>query len=281
MQLSLFHPRLFYGLALIEPVIQQNPPSGPNAAFLASYRSDWWPSRDAAAESFRKNSFFKAWDPRALNKYVLHNLRKTPTAIYPSTASGDSTSSTPCGAVTLTTTKHQEAWTYARSNFTLQSNDVNDLQERLLSPDVDHNGRKYVFNRAECIQAFQGLPQLRPSILWIFGSQSPINSPALQAEKMALSGTGVGGSGGERVGKVEKEVVQGTGHMLPFEKVGECASRLARWVNQQMDSFEADELFYRGYDSKKSECSRLVFSKDWLISVREKAHAKRPLKGKL
>lgn len=278
MQLSLFHPRLFYGLALIEPVIQQGPPSGPNAAFLTSYRPDWWPSRDAAAESFRKIRFFKTWDPRVLDKYVRYGLRKTPTAIYPAN------SCTPSGAVTLTTTKHQEAWTYVRSNFASQSNDANDSQELLLSPDLDPNNsgvRAYVFHRAECIQALEGLSRVRPSILWIFGAQSPINTPALQDEKMSLSGTGLGGSGGKRVGKVEKEVVEGAGHMVPFEKVGDCASLLARWVNKQMVNFEADEQFYCEYDSKKSERGRFIMSKDWLAGVRQKADTKRPVKGKL
>lgn len=197
MQLSLYHPRLFYGLALIEPVIQQDPPSGPNAAFLSSYWPDCWSFRDAAAESFRKISF-KNWDSRVLDKYVLYGLRKTLTAIYP-------THSATSGAVTLTTTKHQEAWTYVRSNFASQSVDANNRQEQLLSPDFDSNSgvRTYVFYRAECIQAWEGLPRICPSILWIFSAQSPFNTPVLQDEKMAHSGTGVGGSGGEGVGKVE------------------------------------------------------------------------------
>lgn len=211
-----------------------------------------------------------------LDKYVLYGLRKTPTAIYP-------THSATSGAVTLTTTKHQEAWTYVCSNFASQSVDANDCQEQLLSPDLGSNSgvRPYVFYRAECIQAWEGLPRIRPSILWIFSAQSPFNTPVLQDEKMAHSGTGVGGSGGEGVGKVEKEVVEGAGHMVPFQKVGDCASLLARWVNKQVINFKADEQFYREHDSKKSERNRFIMSKDWMTGVRQKADTKRPLKEKL
>lgn len=110
---------------------------------------------------------------------------------------------------------------------------------------------------------------------------SPINTPVLQDEEMALPGIGVGGSGCEGVGKVEKEAVKGTGHMVPLEKVGDCASLLARWVNKQMDNFKADEQFYREYNSQKSERGRFIMSKDWITGVRQKADAKRPVQEKL
>lgn len=110
---------------------------------------------------------------------------------------------------------------------------------------------------------------------------SPINTPVLQDEEMALSGTGIGGSGCEGVGKVDKEVVKGAGHMVPLEKVRECASLLARWVSKQMDNFKADEQFYRENNSKKSERGRFIMSKDWMTGVRQKADAKRPVKQKL
>lgn len=84
---------------------------------------------------------------------------------------------------------------------TLLRNNANDRQEQLLSPDLNPNSgvRTYVFHRAE---------RVRLSILWIFGAQSPCDTPALQDKKMAHSSTGVGGSEGEGVGKVGKEVVE-------------------------------------------------------------------------
>lgn len=283
-QLSLIHPRLFQGLTLIEPLIQRNPPAGPNAAFLTSHRPDWWPSRSAAEASLKEISFFKAWEPRVFEKYVAYGLRETPTAIYPTSAPNKLTKPTEptSGAVTLTTTKHQEAWSYVRSNFVPQATDPNDRVERLISPDLDptHEGT-YVFHRAEAALALQGLPHVRPSILWIFGAQSAINTTALQDEKMELCGTGIGGSGGVQAGRVRKEVIDDAGHMVPFERVQECASRIARWLDQQVDDFNAEQSFYRDYNSGKSERDMLVVSKGWLKGVRQKADIRRPIREKL
>ena len=219
-----------------------------------------------------------------LEKYVAYGLRETPTAIYPETASGDHEKSkqVASGGVTLTTTKHQEAWSFARSNFATQVTDPNDRVERLISPDVDPNHEEtYVFHRAEAVLALKGLPHVRPSILWIFGAHSNVNTPPLQDEKMELSGTGVGGSGGVRAGRVKKEVIDETGHLAPFERVEECARKSARWLDEQVDDFNAEQRFYRAYNSGKSEREMLVISKDWLEAVRQKPDLRRPVKGNL
>lgn len=81
----------------------------------------------------------------------------------------------------------------------LLRNDANDRQEQLLSPGLDPNSGLRTSHRAEWA---------RLSILWIFGAQNPCDTPALQDLKMAHSSTGVGGSGGEGVGKLGKEVVE-------------------------------------------------------------------------
>ena len=270
-QLALIHPRLFCSLALIEPVLFADwTPYGPNPALPTSYRPDLWPSRDKAEVSFRKNPFFKTWDARVLDNYLNYNLRETPTATYPIP-----------GMVTLTTTKHQEAWAYVRSNFTPQLAEHDPLQQ-LLSPDVDPKDTgKYVFTRAEDILAAKGLPHLRPSLLYIFGSQSPLNSPAGQDEKMAVTGTGLGGSGGAKAGRVEKAVVEGSAHMTPMDKTKECAVLLGCWFIKEMERFKAEELFFQNYNSGKSERDKLVVSKQWLDYVRHGFDIVRPLKGKL
>ncbi|MCJ1474796.1 hypothetical protein MMC13_003456 [Lambiella insularis] len=246
---------------------------GPNAAFLSSHRPDLWPSRAGAEASFRRNKFFKDWDPRTLEKFVQFGLRETPTAVYPDSEAG---------AVTLTTTKHQEAWSYLRSNFTPQSNSHHEPVEHLLSPDVaPTDAIKYVFNRPECALSLLGLPYLRPSVLWVYGEHSPINVPEIRKEKMPLTGSGIGGSGGLQTGKVEEVVFEEAGHMVPMEKVKECGELMARWLEKQVEEFRTEEAFYREYDSKKSERGRLVMSKEWLQGVRRKADSKRPVKGKL
>ena len=158
-QLALVHPRLFHSVALIEPILIQDwYPYGPNPAVLTSHRPDLWPSRGMAEASFRKDPFFKTWHPRVLDNYLKYNLRDTPTALYPI-----------AGSVTLTTTKHQEAWSYIRSNFSPQLGEHDPLQQ-LLSPDLDPKGTgTYVFSRPEVVLASNGLPHLRPSVLYLYG----------------------------------------------------------------------------------------------------------------
>lgn len=98
---------------------------------------------------------------------------------------------------------------------------------------------------------------------------------------MTLSGIGIGGNGRAKVGVVEKAVIEEATHMVPFEKVKECAAVLARWLEKQIDRFRAEEAFYREYRSRKSEREMLAMSKEWLKSVLQKADARRSVKGKL
>src|ERR1700712_3676084 len=82
--LSLIHPSLFEGLILVDPVITrflQN--DGPIGAKLSTVRRDRWPSRQIAAESFKKSRFYQAWDPRVLELWNQHGLRDLPTRLYP------------------------------------------------------------------------------------------------------------------------------------------------------------------------------------------------------
>ncbi|KAK0514229.1 hypothetical protein JMJ35_002846 [Cladonia borealis] len=269
-QLSLLHPRLFHGLALIESIIQEgHTGNAPNVAGSSSLRRDLFPSRTAAEQSFRKNKFYQSWDSRALDKYLEYGLRETPTLLYPEA---------PNGSVTLTTTKHQEVWSFIRSNFISMPND---RQARLMSPDLSEENRTYLFHRPEMAMTFESLPKVRPNVLWVFGGLSPLSPEKFQDEKVARTGTGVGGNGGVNAGSVEKVVVEDGGHMLPFEKIEKCAAILASWLEKQMEDFEAVEKFYREHPSGRSERNMLAVSKLWLDNVRLEPRTKRSDKSKL
>ena len=156
-----------------------------------------------------------------------------------------------------------------------------DRQARLMSPDLSEENRAYLFHRPEMAMTFESLPKVRPNVLWVFGGLSPLSSENSQDEKVARTGTGVGGNGGVKAGSVEKVVVEDGGHMLPFEKIEKCAAILASWLEKQMEDFEAVEKFYREHPSGRSERDMLVVSKLWLDNVKLDPRTKRSDQSKL
>lgn len=223
-------------------------------------------------------------DVRVLDRFLRYGLRNVPTKLYPSvpdSAKNARTSSQ--GPVTLTTSKHQEAWSYLRSNFAPQpaADDILNPYERLANPDLDFKQSTRLFYRPEPILTDLNLSHLRPNVLWIFGGRSPINLPASQEEKMARTGVDVGGSGGAKIGKVEKVIVPATAHLVMFEDVGASADILVSWLEKQLTSFMKDEEFYQTRQSGKSDKNMLVMSKQWLEGVKQKRDTERPIKGRL
>ena len=158
---------------------------------------------------------------------------------------------------------------------------ADDHQARLVAPELDTENATRLFHRPETVLTFQNLPNVRPNVLWVFGALSPINTVASQAEKVARTGTGLGGNGGVEAGKVEKEVVEKGGHLLPFENVQRCASLVAPWLERQIEDFMIMERFFQDHDSGKSEHDMMEVSKLWLQNVRLKAREKRTDRPKL
>ncbi|KAF2202542.1 alpha/beta-hydrolase [Delitschia confertaspora ATCC 74209] len=269
-QLSIIHPRLFQGLILMEPIIQERAPPGPNAAYMTSYRPDFWDSMEEARAFFLKGKFYKTWDPRALDKYLQHGLRKTPTALYPNA---------PPSSVTLTTTKHQESWSYVRSTFApVPPEDKLNKQERILTTDLMTPGQASVmFSRAEPALALHFLPYVQVPILWVFAQKSYINGDPVQREDLiSRAGTAVRGSGGRESGAVESVVVEKVGHLMPLEKVEATADAITPFLKKQLEDYRWQEKFWDSYDSEKSERNMLAVSKKWLAETKKKSDIKRP-----
>lgn len=266
--LSLIHPRLLSNLVLIDPVIQLNPPpppkpGGPSYYQMATFRRDLWPSRSAASSAFQKNPFYQSWDPRVMELWIQHGLRDLPTALYPRPRS--SSSSDP--PVTLTTTKHQEAFTFVRSKF--KGFDLHGKPVRRTHPDMDvpavPAGRP--FYRPEPASAVRNLPHLRPSVLYIFGEKSELSGPNLRQQKMELTGTGVGGSGGAPEGRVKAVVVPNAGHLVPLEAVGACADAAVDWLRPEMDRWARENEEWEREWTAKSVQERRTISEEWKMHV--------------
>ncbi|KAL2851847.1 hypothetical protein BJX68DRAFT_266091 [Aspergillus pseudodeflectus] len=275
--LSISHPRLFQTLILLEPTVQSEPPEQPggrNPALWASTRRDRWASRRDAEVYIRGHPFWRRWDARCVDRYVRFGLRAVDTGGLDGDGDG-------AGAVTLRTNKAQEAWTFLRFNGAVPSPCPSCGQVGTDSGTTDadqHIDPKADFHASApwLVLAFELLPYIRPTVLYIFGSKSQTNVPARRAEKLQRTGVGHGGSGGVAAGPnvVRAEVLEGASHMVPLERVAETAGVVAGWVGEQVEGFRAERGFWDGFDgeAKSRESGQggvLGLSEKWIKDVKE------------
>ncbi|KAK6594191.1 toxin biosynthesis [Botrytis cinerea] len=237
--LSLMHPRLLTTLIMLDPVIQQyaSTPFGTiSPAQLSTFRRDLWPSRAAAEASFRKSKAYSKWDSRVLDRWC---------------------------STTLTTTKHQECFSFMRPSWEAFSEDGKTVIRPDLIPDLHETSpAKYPLYRPEPINTLLRLPQLRPSVLYIYGATSNVCSPPSRVEKLSMTGTGHGGSGGAKEGKVKEVVLEGIGHLVAQEATQECADALTPWIGQELKRWKREQEEYIQW-TKKSLIEKQTLSEEW------------------
>lgn len=227
--------------------------AGLNPAKFAAAKRDVWPSKQEAEGALRKA--LRKWDPRVVDQYCRFGFRPVPTRLYnPST--DPSVLET---AVTLTTSKHQEAWSYFIPNLEPESAGL----DRLLLPDWNFNSeRKSIFSRPECYITASNLPYVRPSVLWVFGAKSYLSSPDAQDSKVNATGTGVGGSGGIKEGMVAKAVLEKGSHTIVLEDIDWSATVVSDWIQKWVSRWTKEEAFWRDYRSKRSDAEMLRLSEE-------------------
>ncbi|KAI1777059.1 putative toxin biosynthesis protein [Hypoxylon cercidicola] len=251
-KLSLLHPRLLTTLVLLDPTITKFSfaPSGPgkSTARASAFRRETWPDRDAAAASFRRSPFYRAWDPRVLDAWIEHGVRPVPTLLFPSPDSPDD-------KATLRTPKHQEVFTYFRPlwpHVRSSSDGASPVVDKDGAPDFDPAMQEDAFTRdavfplyrSEGAGVLKHLPEVRPSVLWVFGGDSDLGTPAGRKLKTETCGVGAGGSGGLKAGRVAEVVMEGRGHLFPMEVPGECARHAAAWIGKEMERWRQQERKY-------------------------------------
>ena len=237
--LSTWHPRLFTSLAFVEPGL--DPEYGKDVIFPWAMqtlrRKDSWPTREQAEKDMVKAHSASSWDPRTISR-----LKKS--SIYEATSQDGYSKEW-----RATTPRNQIAGLVFRYNprrlgATSESFEAMTLEEREAIPDMDPNGHNpgQVY-RPELIEAWNLVPKLRPHVLYVNGSNSPFFSPAKRREERArITGTGVGGSGGMRLGAVEQVVIQGGEHTMVFdEHIGEIARHIAAWMGRELQRYKATE----------------------------------------
>lgn len=249
---------------IVEPVLQDNHPPGPNAAMFSSIRRDDWDSREIAEKQIGRNAFFQAMDPRVLKKYLQFALRDTDG-----------------GRVRLTTPKAQEAWSYVRPNFQPLSEDTTEgrNQERLVNPEYIPFSRysKAVWTRPEGVLTLQGLPSLRPRTLFVYGDFSHINYEEIREIHTKLTGTGHGGNGARLDGGTEERVLEDVSHLCCFERPDRVAKTCLEWLDRETLRWKDEQQFWATFDAEKSKSNRSELSNKWLLGVKEDADVKRPI----
>ncbi|KAL1956008.1 hypothetical protein VTO42DRAFT_7908 [Malbranchea cinnamomea] len=268
---ALMHPRLFTSLILLDPVIY--PPDEsmngkvPITTLSSTHRRDLWPSRQAAAESLKKNKFYQKWDPRVLNRWIKYGLRDVPTALFPDIeaarkAAGSGPSETP---VTLTTTRHQEVFTFNRPNYEGAPDKV--PVNRKTHPDLDRSTGGWPYYRAEVPRTFMNLPYVRPSVLYLFAELSDMSAEPARNDKLKYTGVGVGGSGGAAEGRVKGHLLKDVGHLIAMEAVDESADVVSEWIGSELQRWRTEEAEFRVEWSKKSKVDKMTIDANWVKHV--------------
>lgn len=102
-----------------------------------------------------------------------------------------------------------------------------------------------------------------------------MSTPKLRQQKMDLTGTGVGGSGGAPEGRAKEVLIPDAGHMVPMEAVGRCADAAAEWLRPEMDRWAREEAEWRRAWAAKSEQERRTVSEEFKMHLGGNPRAKR------
>ncbi|TVY27358.1 Abhydrolase domain-containing protein mpaH [Lachnellula hyalina] len=252
---AFMHPRLLSTVVLMDPTIvtHASAPSGPSLVQSSTFRRDLWPSRAEAIAAFAKSKFYQSWDRRVFERWCQVGIRDTPTRVYPDEY----------GNATLSTTKHQECFTFMRPSWDGISPDGSIILRRDMVPDINmEQPKRYPLYRPEPLAVLRRLGELRPSVLYIFGETSPMSPPDLIHERMEITGNAPGGSGGVKEGRVKGVTLQGYGHLVAMEASELCADAAAAWLGQEVKRFEAERKAYEEW-TKKSLPEKQTMSEEW------------------
>ena len=211
--------------------------------------------------SLVKRPFYQRWDTRVLEAFFQYGLRELPTSLYPEYEPNEDAKI----PVTLATTKHQEVWTYLRPNYQGRGAHGQKVFNRQLTPDMSP-GRPYShpFYRPESAETFHKLPSVRPSVLYIMGEESTLSDAECQRDKVKLTGTGTGGSGGLAEGQVSDVILPGIGHLVPMEAPDATAQETANWLERVLTAWKIEEETFSQAHRSKPKTHHLQVDDDWL-----------------
>jgi hypothetical protein len=104
---------------------------------------------------------------------------------------------------------------------------------------------------------------VRPSVLYLFGENSPISTPELRVGKLEWTRKGIGGSGSYKSNRGKEVIFPSTKHHLPFEAMCGVSNAASTWLKQEMMRWkEEEERINKGWLELPRE-ARASISDDW------------------
>jgi hypothetical protein len=103
----------------------------------------------------------------------------------------------------------------------------------------------------------------------------------MRADKLANTGTGLGGSGGVAAGRVRDVFLEEFGHLLAQEAVDECADAAVAWLAPELGRWRDEEEGFRAVWSQKSKIEKVTVDKEWLKRVPAPARRAKKADAKL
>ncbi|KAK1148136.1 hypothetical protein N8T08_010775 [Aspergillus melleus] len=176
--------------------------------------------------------------------------------------------------VTLASSKHQEVMQYIRPNFGAVRVSEQMKTERsaphdtLDQPDVIGPPIKTTpFYRSEPAIAWKLVDHIRPSVLYIFGEQSPISTTYIRTELAQRTGAGIGGNGGTDKSKVKESLIARSGHQAPLEDVRATASSIGEWIGPAVREWKEIEERVAQTWANQTAKDKLSVSTEWLPAL--------------
>ncbi|KAL2046296.1 hypothetical protein N7G274_001743 [Stereocaulon virgatum] len=228
LMISHFHPRLLAGMVLMEAPFENAPwdqvPSMYHRMALSARRRNSWPSREAARKYMLRSPYYSAFDPRALDRVIKHDLRDMPTPEHPQ-------------RVILTAPKAQEVYSLGRPDPPLPGHDAApDYKSRpgytVIVPGIYRGENKHIR---------RVLPDIKIPVLYLFGTRSHSIGASKWPNQIHLTGIGDEGGGGSITGQVKTAYVEGAGHALPMEKPAKCAELITSWLRPELEKWKEED----------------------------------------
>lgn len=225
--LSSWHPTLFHSLAFIEPGIDPNygREMGIQMVYRTLQRKESWSTREEAEVKIVKAQGADAWSEKVLARLKVYGVVQTGI---------DSKAS----SWALTTPKNQIAslvFRYNPGNVGMGPGGLDEvtLAQREIVPDSNPADRhRGPFYRPEMQLGWDLLPKMRPWVLYVNGGRSPLfGDPIVREQRARITGTGVGGNGGMRLGAVKQVVIEDGEHTMPFDRsLEDLAGHVGDWL---------------------------------------------------